>query len=98
VINVGGLVYRREVEAVINRHPQVQMSLVRTKKSITGALVVADVVLTSPQPASRDVRQLQGDILLLCREALSAHKIPAAINFIPALTVAESGKIMRRNA
>jgi acyl-coenzyme A synthetase/AMP-(fatty) acid ligase len=100
VINVGGLkVYPEEVEAVINRHPRVQMSLVRTKKNpITGALVVADVVLTSPQPATRDVRQLQGDILLLCREALSAHKVPAAINFIPALTVAESGKIMRRNA
>ena len=35
-----------EVEAVINRHPQVRMSLVRTRKNpITGALVVADVVL-----------------------------------------------------
>lgn len=100
VINVGGLkVYPEEVEAVINRHPRVQVSLVRTKRNpITGALVVADVVLTAPQPASRDVRQLQGDILLLCREALPAHKVPAAINFIPALTVAESGKIMRRHA
>ena len=99
VINVGGLkVYPEEVEAVINRHPKVQISLVRTKRNpITGALVVADVVLTTP-PASRDVRELQGDILLLCREALSAHKVPAAINFIPALAVAESGKIMRHNA
>jgi acyl-coenzyme A synthetase/AMP-(fatty) acid ligase len=100
VINVGGLkVYPEEVEAVINRHPEVQMSLVRTRRNpITGALVVADVVLTAPQAASRDVRALQGDILLLCREALSAHKVPTAINFIPALAVAESGKIMRRNA
>ena len=47
VINVGGLkVHPEEVEAVINRHPEVRMSLVRTKKNpITGALVVADVVL-----------------------------------------------------
>jgi acyl-coenzyme A synthetase/AMP-(fatty) acid ligase len=100
VINVGGLkVYPEEIEAVINRHPEVQMSLVRTKRNpITGGLVVADVVLTAPQPPGRDVRALQGDILLLCREALSAHKVPAAINFIPALTVGKSGKIVRSNA
>ena len=47
VINVGGLkVHPEEVEAVINRHPQVRMCLVHTRKNpITGALVVADVVL-----------------------------------------------------
>ncbi len=50
-INVGGLkVHPEEVEAVINRHPQVSMSLVRMKKSpITGAIVIADVVLKTPQ-------------------------------------------------
>jgi acyl-coenzyme A synthetase/AMP-(fatty) acid ligase len=100
VINVGGLkVYPEEIEAVINRHPEVQMSLVRTKKNpITGAIVVADVVLTVPRSPSCDMRALQGDILLLCREALSSHKVPAAINFIPTLKVAESGKIVRNNA
>jgi len=45
VINVGGLkVHPEEVEAVINGHPDVRMSLVRPRKSpITGSLVVADV-------------------------------------------------------
>ena len=97
VINIGGLkVYPEEIEAVINRHPEVQMSLVRTKKNpITGSIVVADVVLTEHSSARRDLRALQGDILLLCREALSSHKVPAAINFIPVLAVAESGKIVR---
>ncbi len=49
IINVGGLkVHPEEVEAVINRHPRVRMSLVRPKQSpITGAIVVADVVLES---------------------------------------------------
>ena len=48
VINVGGLkVHPEEVEAVINRHPQVQDVAGAARKSpITGALVVADVVLT----------------------------------------------------
>jgi acyl-coenzyme A synthetase/AMP-(fatty) acid ligase len=52
-------------------------------------------VLTEHSSARRDLRALQGDILLLCREALSSYKVPAAINFIPALAVAESGKIVR---
>jgi acyl-coenzyme A synthetase/AMP-(fatty) acid ligase len=101
MINVGGLkVHPEEVEAVINRHPEVQISLVRTKKNpVTGALVVADVVLKpAPQSSKRDIRALQDDIVLTCREALSSYKVPAAINFVPALAVAESGKMMRGNA
>jgi acyl-coenzyme A synthetase/AMP-(fatty) acid ligase len=101
VINVGGLkVYPEEVETVINRHPLVHMSLVQTKKNaISGALVVADVVLKAGVPsASNDLRALQHDILVLCRDALSPHKIPAAINFVSTLPVTESGKMIRRNA
>src|SRR6266850_2883394 len=47
VINIGGQkVYPEEVEAVINRHPAVRMSVVRSRRSpITGALVIADVVV-----------------------------------------------------
>ena len=47
VINVGGLkVHPEEVEAIINQHPCVQMARVRGRRSpITGALVVADVVV-----------------------------------------------------
>ena len=50
IINVGGRkVHPEEVEAVINRHPGVQMSLVKARKSpITGAVVVADVVVKTP--------------------------------------------------
>lgn len=101
VINVGGLkVHPEEIEAVINRHPAVQMSLVRTRKNpITGFLVIADVVLLpNPQPVNNDARAVQNDILSLCRQKLSPFKVPAAINILPALTVAESGKLLRRNA
>lgn len=101
VINVGGLkVHPEEVEAVINQHPDVRMSLVRARKnSITGALVVADIVLNAtPQPGKHSARGLQKDILLLCRKSLPAHKMPAAINFVPSLAVAETGKLVRPNA
>src|SRR6202041_850893 len=85
IINVGGLkVHPEEVEAVINRHPEVQMSLVRARKSpITGALVVADIVLrVDPSSSGRDVGAIRDDILLLCREALSSYKVPSAINVV----------------
>lgn len=101
VINVGGLkVHPEEVEEVINRHPKVRMSLVRTRKNpLTGSLVVADVVLKTPSPnENRGDRALQQDILMLCREALPSHKVPSVINFVAALAVGETGKLVRRYA
>jgi acyl-coenzyme A synthetase/AMP-(fatty) acid ligase len=101
VINVGGLkVHPEEVEEVINRHPQVRMSLVRTRKNpIMGSLVIADVVLeTARQLDSTDDLTIQRDILSLCRESLPAHKVPVSINFVPTLGVAETGKLIRRHA
>jgi len=101
IINVGGLkVHPEEVEAVINCHPKVRMSLVRTRKNpITGALVVADVVLkTDLDSADGRGVELEREILQVCREALPRHKVPAAISFVPALAVAETGKVVRHNA
>lgn len=100
VINIGGLkVYPEEVEAVIGRHPEVQMCLVRAKHSpITGSLIVADVVLRSGGLSQSGSCAVQDDVLQLCREALPAHKVPAAVNVVPMLVVADSGKVLRRHA
>jgi acyl-coenzyme A synthetase/AMP-(fatty) acid ligase len=99
-INVGGLkVHPEEVEAVLNRHPQVSMSLVRMKKSpITGAIVIADVVLKTPQSVPDRAAAMQSNIMQFCRGELALHKVPATINFVPALAVAETGKLIRRHA
>jgi acyl-coenzyme A synthetase/AMP-(fatty) acid ligase len=99
IINVGGLkVHPEEVEAVINRHPQVRMSLVRPKRSpITGAIAVADVVLKAERNGHEAQHiEVRDEILKLCRETLPRHKIPAAISFVPALAVAATGKLARR--
>ena len=99
VINVGGSkVHPEEIEAVINRHPQVRMSLVRTRKNpITGALVVAEVVLkTAPATGNDGSVTLEQEILQLCREALPRHKVPAAIRFVSNLPVAATGKLVRQ--
>ena len=101
IINIGGLkVHPEEIEAVINRHPRVRMSLYGRKKSpITGSIVIADVVLKSEstQDADGDLLAVKSDILKLCHDTLPRYKVPAAISIVPALKVAASGKLVRRH-
>jgi acyl-coenzyme A synthetase/AMP-(fatty) acid ligase len=103
IINVGGLkVHPEEVEAVINRHPDVQASLVRARKNpITGSVVVADIVLKDANADDRaDNRSdaLKRTILEHCRSNLPQHKVPVIISFVPALSVGETGKLARHHA
>jgi acyl-coenzyme A synthetase/AMP-(fatty) acid ligase len=102
IINVGGLkVHPEEVEAVINAHPRVRMSLVKARRNpIMGAVVIAEVVLAEDggieSPANTDLicQQIQES----CRAALSAHKVPAQIRIVRSLAVSASGKLVRPNA
>ena len=98
IINVGGLkIHPEEVEAVINRHPQVRMSLVRPKQNpVTGSIVIADVVLKADCERSGGELQIKNDILELCRKVLPRHKVPASISIVPALDVGAAGKLARR--
>ena len=96
IINIGGQkVHPEEVEAAINRHPSVRMSLVKARRNpITGAVVVADVVINSPA-GEHDADALKGEILEFCRATLARHKVPATIQFVPALEVGAAGKLAR---
>src|SRR6202011_676146 len=74
IINVGGQkVHPEEVEAAINRHPAVWDSLVRSRKNpITGAIVVADVVLKDTSIQGDDmVAQTEREIIELCRQNIA---------------------------
>jgi acyl-CoA synthetase (AMP-forming)/AMP-acid ligase II len=99
VINVGGQkVHPEEVEAVINRHPKVQMSLVKARRNpITGAVVAADIVLKADEAAnlSIDTEPIKAEILEACRGALAPHKVPAAIRFVASLDIGATGKLAR---
>jgi acyl-coenzyme A synthetase/AMP-(fatty) acid ligase len=98
IINVGGLkVHPEEVEAVINRHPAVRMSLVRGRRNpITGAIVVAEVVLNDePDGGARDQASLKEEILRACRETLPPFKTPASVRIVPALAMTAGGKLER---
>ena len=102
VINVGGLkVYPEEVESVLNADPRVRMSLVRSRRNpITGAVVVADVVLANPaSPAPSDTPDaVKNDLLDACRRTLAPHQVPAMLRFVPALEFTAAGKLVRPNA
>jgi acyl-coenzyme A synthetase/AMP-(fatty) acid ligase len=100
IINVGGLkVYPEEVEAAINRHPAVRMSMVRpTRSAMTGSLVAADVVLQGSSDladAGTLAPDLKREILQMCHGCLAPHKVPATIRFVLALEIADAGKLAR---
>ena len=102
IVNVGGLkVHPEEVEAVINRHPAVRVSLAHPRRNaITGAVVVADVVLREHVEAGdgEQAEDLRREIVALCRGQLARHKVPAAVRFVPSLTLSASGKLARHHA
>jgi acyl-CoA synthetase (AMP-forming)/AMP-acid ligase II len=98
IINIGGLkVHPEEIEAVINRHAAVRMSRAKSRRSpITGAIVVADVILTAGSAdRAKDIRD---EILSDCRASLATHKVPAVIRFVEALDVTPAGKLARSDA
>jgi acyl-coenzyme A synthetase/AMP-(fatty) acid ligase len=99
IINIGGLkVHPEEIEAVINRHAEVRMSRARSRRSpITGAIVVADVVLADGFDPSRS-DELRDGIFADCRAHLAPHKVPAMIKFVTALDITTAGKLARHDA
>lgn len=99
IINIGGLkVHPEEIEAVINRHPDVRMSRAKSRRSpITGGIVVADVILANDADPTR-TREIRDQILDLCRAQLAPHKIPAVIRFVETLDITPAGKLARTDA
>ena len=99
IINIGGLkVHPEEVEAVINRHASVQMSRARSRRSpITGAIVVADVILTNGTDGERH-ETIRAEILSQCKNCLAVWKVPAVIRFVERLDVTAAGKLARTDA
>jgi acyl-coenzyme A synthetase/AMP-(fatty) acid ligase len=99
IINIGGLkVHPEEIEAVINRHAEVRMSCAKSRRSpITGAIVVADVILADGNHASQS-SEIRDKILADCRASLAPHKVPAMIKFVSSLDITAAGKLARHDA
>jgi acyl-coenzyme A synthetase/AMP-(fatty) acid ligase len=99
IINVGGLkVYPEEVESVLNADPRVRMSRVLGRRNpITGAIIIAEVVLANSDRAGDPaiVDSVKSDLLGACRRTLAAHKVPALLRFVPTLELTAAGKLVR---
>ncbi len=80
---------------MINRHPGVRLSRVSARRSpITGAIVVADIVLgqdMDPDAARRA-------ILETCRANLKPFKVPSMLRFVASLDMTAGGKLARVHA
>ena len=99
IINIGGLkVHPEEIEAVINRQPEVRMSRAKSRRSpITGGIVVADVILADNVDPSRS-DEIRARILADCKASLAPHKVPAVIKFVASLDITAAGKLARHDA
>lgn len=99
IINIGGLkVHPEEIEAIINRQPEVRMSRAKSRRSpITGGIVVADVILADDVDTGRS-DEIRARILADCKASLAPHKVPAVIKFVTSLDITAAGKLARHDA
>jgi acyl-coenzyme A synthetase/AMP-(fatty) acid ligase len=74
------------------------MSCALSRKSpITGAIVIAEVVLADGTAPSRH-EAIRAEILSSCKASLAPHKVPAMIRLVERLDVTAAGKLARANA
>ena len=92
VIFVGGFkVYAREVENVLEEHPQVkEAAVVGVPRSISGEIVKAYIV-----PADGEKPQPRA-LMEYCKKKLAYYKVPRIIEFVTEMPRSETGEIVKR--
>ncbi len=91
-INRGGFsVYPREVEQVLNAHPNVYASaVIGVENHKRGEEIVAFIVPRGGSPIH------EADLISYCTERIARYKVPSRVQVIPRLPRAPSGDILRR--
>ncbi len=91
VINVSGnKVFPEEVEALLNKLPEVSKSRIYgAPHAIMGQIVQADVVATSGYTIDEE------ELISYCRKNLSSFKIPQKVKVVGEIAMTGSGKIKR---
>jgi len=91
VIRGGFNVYPREVEDVLMRHPAVSLvAVIGVPDDQHGEEIKACVVKHPGDPTSEQ------EIIDFCREHLAAFKYPRTVEFLDALPMTSTGKILKR--
>lgn len=95
VLRGGYNVYPREVEEVLLRHPAVaQVAVIAVPDAQYGEEVCA-VVVRSPEARGSD-EDLAAEITEWARERLARYKYPRQIQFVAALPLGPSGKVLKQ--
>ncbi len=91
IIRGGQNIYPREVEAVIEKIPQVQeCAVVGVPDTLMGERVKAVIALRSGEKLSED------EVKQLCSNHLADYKVPRLVQFVDTLPRNSTGKIMKR--
>ena len=98
IIIVSGVnVYPTEVEAVLNRHPQVaDCAVFSAPNERTGEQVQARIVLKQAAAKEHREEMLAAELYQFCEEQLAPYKIPKVMQFESELPVNHVGKLLRR--
>ena len=92
IIIVGGFnVYPQEVEAVLSSHPAVQAAVVVGMPSGLSGEVPKAFVIKKP-----DVEATEAELVRFCKARLSHYKVPRDVEFVDALPLSSTGKVLRR--
>jgi long-chain acyl-CoA synthetase len=93
MVNVAGFkVYPREVEEVLFAHPAVaEAAVLGAPDPVKGEVVRACVVLRPGRSATAE------ELVALCREKVAPYKVPAVVDFLPALPKSATGKILKKD-
>ena len=92
IIIVGGFnVYPQEVEAVLSSHPAVQMAVVVGMPSGLSGEVPKAFVIKKP-----DGEATEAELVRFCKARLSHYKVPRDVEFVDALPLSSTGKVLRR--
>lgn len=96
VLRGGFNVYPREIEEVLIRHSAVaQVAVIPIPDDRYGEEICA-VVVPDSSAADRDDEELRAELLAFGRDNLAGHKYPRRVNFVDALPLGPSGKVLKR--
>jgi acyl-CoA synthetase (AMP-forming)/AMP-acid ligase II len=91
IVSGGENIYSAEVEQALQKHPAVRMSaVVGTPDQRWGEKVTAVVVLAPGAAASAE------ELIAHCRTHIAGYKVPKAVEFVEALPMTATGKILKR--
>jgi len=91
ILTAGFNVYPAELERVLSMHPAVALAAVGSIPDEAKGELAKAYVMRKPGA------EVTGEALItFCREHLAAYKVPRAVQFVDAVPMTASGKVMRR--